>query len=183
MKIYTKTGDAGETGLFGGPRVRKNDPRIEAYGTVDELNAAVGLVRTESLPESIERTLKQVQHELFAVGAELASPAPDKRGTVMAEWEATAALEFAIDQLESTLPPLKVFILAAGTRSAALLHVARCVCRRAERQVVTLQASAGVADCTHLIRYLNRLSDYLFVAARAANQSSGVPDIPWEKPQ
>jgi cob(I)alamin adenosyltransferase len=183
MKIYTKTGDTGETGLFGGPRVRKDDPRIEAYGTVDELNAAIGLARAEPLPDSIDRVLRQVQHELFGVGAELATPAPEKRGTVMAEWEATAALEFAIDQLESTLSPLNYFILPAGTRSAALLHVARCVCRRAERQVVTLQSSAGMADCTHLIRYLNRLSDYLFVAARAANQASGSPDVPWEKPK
>jgi cob(I)alamin adenosyltransferase len=181
MKIYTKTGDAGETGLFGGPRVRKDDVRIEAYGTVDELNAAIGLARTEPLPNPIAEVLQTVQHDLFAVGAELATPSAAARGTQMAEAAATTALEEAIDALESRLPPLKCFILPAGSRAASLLHLARCICRRAERRVVTLQRSSAAGEFASIIRYLNRLSDYLFVAARAANQAGGHGDVPWVK--
>lgn len=182
MKIYTKTGDSGQTGLFGGPRVRKDDLRIEAYGTVDELNAALGLARCEALPPPVAATLERVQHDLFAVGAELATPNPDARGTVLVGDSQTTALEQAIDALEVDLPPLKNFILPDGCRAATLLHVARGVCRRAERRVITLANQPNVADCGRIIRYLNRLSDYLFVAARAANLAAGAVETVWIKP-
>jgi len=182
MKIYTKTGDAGETGLFAGPRVRKDDPRIEAYGEVDELNAAIGLARCESLPAAIEQTLVRVQSELFSVGAELATPEPDKHGTALIGEAHIAALEQAIDALDAQLPPLKQFILPAGCRGAALLHVARGVCRRAERRVVHFAGLSANHVSPRLIRYLNRLGDYLFVAARFANAQAGIREMPWEKP-
>ncbi|QDU26333.1 Cob(I)yrinic acid a,c-diamide adenosyltransferase [Anatilimnocola aggregata] len=182
MKIYTKTGDDGETGLFGGPRVRKDDPRIEAYGTVDELNALLGLARCEVLPLEIEATLARVQNDLFAVGAELASPDPQAMGTAWIGDSQIAHLEQAIDAFDDRLPPLKKFILPAGNRGACTIHVARGVCRRAERCVVTLADLAGVTVSAQLIRYLNRLGDYLFVAARAANVLAGEAEIPWEKP-
>lgn len=183
MKIYTKTGDAGETGLFGGPRVKKDDVRIEAYGTVDELNAALGLARTEPLPADIDECLLRVQSELFSVGAELATPDPQKHGTALIGDSHSAALEEAIDQLETRLPPLKQFILPAGNRGAALLHLARGICRRAERRVVSLAATphGGVSD--RIIRYLNRLGDFLFVAARATSRQAGLAELPWEKPR
>jgi cob(I)alamin adenosyltransferase len=179
MKIYTKTGDAGETGLFGGPRVSKDSPRIEAYGTVDELNALLGLVRLEPLPEEIERMLAKIQNQLFDLGAELASPEPDRKGTNILGESQIAWQETLIDRFETELLPLKAFILPGGTRGAALLHVARCVCRRAERCVVTLQRTEPLS--TVPIVYLNRLSDLLFVAARVVNHRAGVADVPWEK--
>ncbi len=182
MKIYTKTGDTGETGLYGGPRVRKDDPRIEAYGTVDELNALLGLARCETLPPAIEATLACVQNELFAVGAELASPDPAKAGTAWIDEPNIVALEHAIDALETQLPPLRQFILPAGNRAACTIHIARGVCRRAERCVVTLASIDGVHIADRLIRYLNRLGDYLFVAARAANVLAGEVEVPWQKP-
>lgn len=182
MKIYTKTGDAGETGLFAGPRVRKDDPRIEAYGAVDELNAFLGLARCESLPAAIELTLVRVQSELFSVGAELATPEPEKHGTALVGDAHITALEQAIDKLDAQLPPLKQFILPAGCRGAALLHVARGICRRAERRVVRFAGSPGVAVSERIIRYLNRLGDYLFVAARFANAQANLCETPWEKP-
>jgi cob(I)alamin adenosyltransferase len=180
MKIYTKTGDAGETGLFAGARVRKDDARIEAYGTVDELNAALGLARCESLPPEIEQTLERVQSELFSVGAELATPQPEKHGMALIGDPHIALLERAIDNLEAGLPPLKHFILPAGCRGAALVHVARGVCRRAERRVVTLATQADVSP--RIVRYLNRLGDYLFVAARFANQEAKAGETEWQKP-
>src|SRR5690242_1194331 len=137
MKIYTKTGDDGETGLFGGPRVRKNCPRIEAYGTVDELNAVVGLVRTEGPPADIDELLARIQNELFDLGAQLATPEPAKFGIAGATEAHVAALEGAIDRYEAELEPLRQFILPGGTAAAAALHLARTVCRRAERLVVT----------------------------------------------
>jgi cob(I)alamin adenosyltransferase len=182
MKIYTKTGDDGETGLFAGPRVRKDDPRIEAYGTVDELNAVLGLARCEALPSAIEQTLAAVQNELFAVGAELASPDPEKAGTAWIDEPHVVALEQAIDALEEQLPPLRQFVLPAGNRGACTIHVARGVCRRAERRLITLVHTEGVQVSGRLIRYLNRLSDYLFVAARAAQVLSGGGEVPWQKP-
>jgi cob(I)alamin adenosyltransferase len=181
MKIYTKTGDEGETGLFGGPRVRKDDVRIEAYGTVDELNSALGLARCEPLPSDIDQCLLRVQSELFSVGAELATPDPAKHGTALVGDRQIAALEAAIDALDANLPPLKNFILPGGTRGAALLHVARGICRRAERRVVTLANQAGTAVSPRVTRYLNRLGDYLFVAARAVTKAVSIPEIPWEK--
>jgi cob(I)alamin adenosyltransferase len=179
MKIYTKTGDAGDTGLFGGPRVRKNCPRIEAYGTVDELNAALGLARAEALSSDVDLLLARVQNELFDLGAELATPDPRAKGIAGVSDSHVAALESAIDQAEEALPALKQFILPGGTRGAALLHVARTVCRRAERCVVTLGESEAVSSVA--IVYLNRLSDLLFVLARTVNHSSGRADMPWQK--
>jgi cob(I)alamin adenosyltransferase len=180
MKIYTKTGDEGETGLFAGARVRKDDVRIEAYGTVDELNAALGVARAERLPPEIDRTLERVQSELFSVGAELATPEPAKHGMVLVGEEQIASLEKAIDHLEAGLPPLKQFVLPAGSRGGAALHLARGVCRRAERRVVTLAAGAAISPA--IIRYLNRLGDYLFVAARFANQEAKAVETKWQKP-
>ncbi|MDX1946650.1 MAG: cob(I)yrinic acid a,c-diamide adenosyltransferase [Pirellulaceae bacterium] len=182
MKIYTKTGDEGETGLFAGPRVRKDDPRIEAYGTVDELNAALGLARLHPLPPAVETTLLAVQSELFSVGAELATPEPEKHGMDLVGDTHIAALEQAIDALDAQLPPLRRFILPAGSEGACQLHLARGICRRAERRVVTLAHVPEVAVSERIIRYLNRLGDYLFVAARAANQAAGVVELEWEKP-
>ena len=181
-KIYTKTGDAGETGLFAGARVRKDDPRIEAYGTVDELNAAIGLARCEPLPKEVEQTLERVQSELFSVGAELATPEPEKHGTALVGDSQTNLLEQAIDHLQVGLPPLKHFILPDGCRGGALLHVARGVCRRAERRVVTLANRADVQISGSIITYLNRLGDYLFVAARHANYEAKVVETKWQKP-
>ena len=181
MKIYTKTGDRGETGLFAGGRVRKDDVRIEAYGAVDELNAFLGLARAQALPQEIEDCLARVQNELFAVGAELATPDPAKHGTALIAPRHAEALERAIDGLEEHLSPLKQFILPAGSPAAAHLHACRGICRRAERRVVTL-AGDDLASFQNVIIYLNRLSDYLFVAARAANQAAGEAEVPWNKP-
>jgi cob(I)alamin adenosyltransferase len=180
MKIYTKTGDEGETGLFAGARVRKDDVRIEAYGTVDELNAALGVARAERLPPEIDQTLQRVQSELFSVGAELATPEPQKHGMALIGETQIASVEKAIDHLEAGLPPLKQFILPAGSRAGALLHLARGVCRRAERRVVTLAAGAAISPA--IIRYLNRLGDYLFVAARFASQEAKAVETKWQKP-
>ncbi len=182
MKIYTKTGDAGETGLFAGARVRKDDVRIEAYGTVDELNAAIGLARSERLPTEIEQTLERVQSELFSVGAELATPDPAKHGMALIGNAQTRRLEAAIDHLEAGLPPLKQFILPAGSRGGALLHLARGICRRAERRVVTLANTTDTIVSAALVTYLNRLGDYLFVAARFTNQEAKAIEMKWQKP-
>jgi cob(I)alamin adenosyltransferase len=182
LKIYTKTGDAGETGLFAGARVRKDDARIEAYGTVDELNAAIGLARSEQLPPEIERTLLRVQSELFSVGAELATPEPKKHGTAIIGEAHIGLLEKAIDNLEAGLPPLKHFILPDGCRCGSLLHLARGICRRAERRVVRLADEANEGISPQIIGYLNRLGDYLFVAARFANQEAKAIETRWEKP-
>lgn len=178
MKIYTKTGDDGETGLFGGPRVRKDHPRIESYGTVDELNALLGLVRCGPLPRDIDELLARIQNELFDLGAELASPEPARMGTAKLGPQQVAALELAIDRYEADLPPLKQFILPGGTTTAAELHLARTVCRRAERRLTALMALEGVSH--ELLVYLNRLGDLLFVLARTVNQAAGVGDTPWE---
>ena len=181
MKIYTKTGDAGQTGLFAGPRVSKNHPRIEAYGTVDELNATIGLTRTFSPTAEVDQLLETIQHGLFAVGAELATPNPQTHGTDLIDEVAIAALEAAIDKNDAKLPLLKQFILPTGTQVAASLHVARAICRRAERSLVTLQESEPDISLVTL-RYLNRLSDLLFVLARVANSEAGIADTGWQKP-
>ncbi len=181
MKIYTKTGDAGETGLFNAPRVRKDHPRIEAYGAVDELNSFLGLVRSEPLDADIDRLLERVQNELFDLGAELASPDPGETRVPHATPAQAAALEAAIDRFEANLPPLKSFILPAGVRAASGLHVARTVCRRAERAVVHLAHQEGETVSDQIVIYLNRLSDLLFVLARAVNQMSGGGDVLWQK--
>lgn len=181
MKIYTKTGDGGETGLYGGGRVRKDNPRIAAYGTVDELNAVLGLVRAEGAPAEVDTLLARVQNELFDLGAELATRDPKAMGTSTINEAKIAALEGAIDKFEERLEPLKQFILPGGSKCAAFLHVSRTVCRRAEREVVFLAAIPNEQVSGTLIVYLNRLSDLLFVLARATNQELGVADVPWQR--
>lgn len=196
MKIYTKTGDDGTTGLFAGGRVSKHDPRINAYGTVDELNAILGVVEAtlrdaahadsqvdSSLLLDLSRDLIRLQHDLFSVGAELASPDPEKNGTKLIAERDVLRLEERIDALEARLEPLTFFILPGGSRSAAELHWARTLCRRAERDVVSLATDPTVADCTTVVTYLNRLSDLLFVMARAANSALRISDTRWEKPE
>ena len=177
-KIYTRTGDAGETSLFDGTRVSKADPRVEAYGEVDELNAWLGLSRTQSLDRDLDEALVVIQKDLFALGARLADPRSKiaARVTKAALVDGDIArLEALIDRLEGELPPLNRFILAGGSKAGATLHVARAVCRRAERRMMVLEpAPDGI-----LIRYINRLSDLLFVMARAVNRRAAVPEVEW----
>ena len=185
MKIYTRAGDKGETGLFGGERVRKDSARVEAYGTVDELNCVLGVARA-TLPAGspIEPLLARLQNQLFDLGAELATP-PRRLETKLGARiplvtdDDTTALEAEIDRAEEDLDPLKTFILPGGTAASAALHVARAVCRRAERRVISLAHSDGDAVRPEAMRYLNRLSDLLFVLARRVNLQSGVPDVSW----
>ena len=176
MKIYTKTGDDGTTGLFGGGRVRKDDPRVESYGTVDELNAVIGVARASGLGATTEEVLGRVQVDLFALGAELATVPGKEEKLPMARLVAGDAerLERAIDAAENGLPALTNFILPGGSPQAAALHHARTVCRRAERAVIALGGARG-----ELVIYLNRLSDLLFVLARRENFDRGVADVPW----
>ena len=187
MKIYTRTGDAGSTGLFGGPRVAKDDSRIEAYGTVDELNAALGCVRSvgaaAGVDAKLDGQLELVQRELFSIGAELATPSPDDHGLRVIETKHVQRLESWIDEHEEGLEPLKQFILPGGTHTASILHLARAICRRAERRVVTLADQPAVNVSDAVIVYLNRLSDYLFVLCREVNSQAGIGDVPWERPQ
>ncbi len=174
-RIYTKTGDEGETGLFGGSRVPKDDPRVAAYGDVDELNAAIGLAASLE-PQSFDATfLETIQRDLFTIGAELASPNPAEAPHI--GQAQVGALEHMIDGHEAKLPTLKNFILPGGTPRAAAFHVARTVCRRAERAVVALAHRQKISPA--IVQYLNRLSDLLFVLARAANAQAGRPDVPW----
>lgn len=181
MKIYTKTGDDGTTGLFRGPRVSKDHVRIEAYGEVDELNAVLGVVRAGPLPVELDPILAEIQHRLFDVGAELATPRSDDDRTRLLTPADVARLEAAIDSWEERLPPLREFVLPAGSESAAQLHWARTVCRRAERRVVHLASSGEEPLRAELLEYVNRLSDLLFVLARAANVLAGREDVPWRK--
>ncbi|PWT86577.1 MAG: ATP:cob(I)alamin adenosyltransferase [Blastocatellia bacterium] len=178
MKIYTRTGDAGETSFFDGTRVRKDDRRVDAYGEVDELNAWLGLARSSLDDRDIAEDLVRIQRDLFALGAQLADPA-DKIATRVNKASLTLAdverLESLIDRLEQELTPLRRFILAGGTPPAAALHVARAVCRRAERRIVALQPPVEPA----LLQYVNRLSDALFVIARAVNSRAGVRETEW----
>jgi cob(I)alamin adenosyltransferase len=179
MKIYTKTGDRGETGLFGGARVSKASARVDTYGEIDELNSVLGLGRTEVQDSATLALLQAVQSQLFNLGAEL-STAPDSKvalGIPLVGEQEIEALEQAIDRAESELSPLKTFVLPGGSRGAALLHLARTVCRRAERKLVQLAQSESVRD--EAIRYINRLSDALFVLARLENLRSGIADVPW----
>ncbi|EAU69224.1 cob(I)yrinic acid a,c-diamide adenosyltransferase [Stigmatella aurantiaca] len=184
MKIYTKSGDAGETGLFGGGRVPKDDARVDAYGEVDELNATLGLARSLSLPAELGGLLHQLQEQLFTVGAVLATPTGTKAAAhipvLKAEW--VEAMEQAIDAFEGELPKMTHFILPGGTQASSALHLARTVCRRAERRVIPLVREATVPAET--VVFLNRLSDLLFVMARVANHRAGVADVKWipEKP-
>ena len=185
VKIYTRRGDSGETDLRGGGRVPKDDVRLELCGTIDELNSALGLARTESLPAAMDILLSQVQNDLFLLGAQLAAANAAQVGSASVGTEHITILEEAIDLYDQTLPPLAVFILPGGTRGAAVLHLARTVCRRAERRLVTLvhnvrQSDAAAAETYRdAVVYLNRLSDLLFVLARAANAATGRGDVPW----
>ncbi len=177
MKIYTRTGDSGETSLFGGSRIAKNDPRIEAYGTVDELNSFLGIARASWPSSPIDVQLQRVQSDLFDIGAYLASPGTERFRSVDAK--RIKELEQEIDSMEADLQPLKTFIVPGGSPAAAQLHVARTVCRRAERRVVALKDSSAEMQTT--TAYLNRLSDFLFVAARFANRRHGTPDTLWSR--
>jgi len=186
MTIYTRTGDSGETSYFDGTRVRKDDPRLDAYGDVDELNAWLGLVRaTAAAPSgdagidvSLDEELAHIQRDLLAVGAQLADPAkklaPRVTKAVVTDAD-VARLELLIDRMDAELPPLRRFILAGGTPTGAALHVARTVCRRAERRLVALEPRIDPV----LLRYVNRLSDLLFVLARAVNRRGGAPETEW----
>jgi cob(I)alamin adenosyltransferase len=180
VKIYTKTGDEGMTGLLGSRRVPKDDVRIEAYGTVDELNAVLGLARAQGLDSGADGLTAQLQSELFVVGSALADPSPTGPFHNAVAGEHIARLEAAIDALEAELEPLTQFILPGGTVPAAHLHLARTVCRRAERLTVRLSRQPDENVPGALIVYLNRLSDLLFVMARAVNHRAGVADIPWK---
>ena len=178
MRIYTRHGDDGTTQLLGPGRVPKSNVRVAAYGAVDETNAVLGIVLTLLLDADLVEELTQVQADLFTVGSELATPA-DQVSTALpkvpSEW--VRRIEAWIDAYESALTPLQNFIIPGGTPAAAYLHLARCVCRRAERDVVRLRQSQPVSDA--LLTYLNRLSDYLFVVARVANARAGFADVPW----
>jgi cob(I)alamin adenosyltransferase len=186
VKIYTRSGDRGETGLFGGPRVAKDDLRVEAYGAVDEANAALGEARARAaaLPDAeLAALLGAIQDRLFTVGAELATPPGARARSALPPIDAawTRELEEAIDRWDGELEPLRQFILPGGTPLAAALHVARAVCRRAERRVVSLDREAPVDP--KALAYLNRLSDFLFVAARVAARRAGAGDVPWSPPR
>jgi cob(I)alamin adenosyltransferase len=178
MKIYTKTGDSGETSLFTGGRVRKSDIRVEAYGTVDELNSVLGLVRAHGVPEPAETWLETVQNDLFALGADLSTPL-DSTASWLVRMEAPAVerLESWIDQMDTELPPLKNFVLPGGTPAAATLHIARTVCRRAERITVQLAEEQPINNIG--LVYLNRLSDMLFTLARWVNLKAGISETKW----
>lgn len=182
QRIYTRTGDAGETGLFGGGRVSKAHPRVEAYGEVDELNAVLGCVLAVLDDDGIAELLTAVQADLFAIGAHLATPPPEgkRRSPWLPELPSARIpeLERWIDAAEAELEPLRAFILPGGSQAGATLHLARTVCRRAERRVTAFAAEADVDPA--ILVYLNRLSDVLFVAARLANARAGVAEARWE---
>jgi cob(I)alamin adenosyltransferase len=178
MKIYTRGGDKGRTGLLGGTRTGKDDPRIEAYGTVDELSAQLGLADGLDEAGELSPLLRAIQRELFSLGAHLASPDPAAASLPPLDPAGPAQLEAWIDRMEEDLPPLTQFILPGGSSQGAALHLARTVCRRAERRVVAL-TGAGLNVSEGIIVYLNRLSDFLFVAARWANRRAGAHEEPW----
>jgi cob(I)alamin adenosyltransferase len=172
-KIYTRTGDDGSTGLGDGSRIDKDSLRIEAIGTVDELNSAVGILLARPLPESVQSTLVAVQHTLFDLGGELCIP-----GTVIIAEHRVAALEQQLDALNADLPPLKEFILPGGSSAAAACHLARAIGRRCERRVLSLSRTENINPAS--LQYLNRLSDLLFVMARHLNKAAGKPDVLWQ---
>ena len=185
MKIYTKTGDLGETSLFGGKRVKKYDLRIESYGTIDELNSHIGLLRDQKIDKHTYHTLIKIQNELFSIGAMLATP-PEKeklksgrnrlQSTIISKDE-ISFLEEEIDEMESTLKPMTNFILPGGHSSVSICHIARCICRRAERIAVQLNEKQSVNK--DILTYINRLSDYLFVLARKLSMVNKAHEIPW----
>lgn len=178
-RAYTRTGDKGTTGLFGGPRVSKSSPRIEAYGCIDELNSFIGLARSFADEKDIDQILKQVQDDLFIVGADLATPLKAKvaKKVPRITRQHTSRLEGVADRLDKELQPLKTFILPTGSRFATHLQVARAVCRRAERKIVDLSKKEEIND--EIIPYVNRLSSLLFVMARVVNKRSGNIEVPW----
>ena len=173
-KIVTRTGDAGTTGLGDGSRVDKDSPRIEAIGAIDELNSMLGVLLAEALPDGVAAVLTGVQHDLFDLGGELSIP-----GHAAVTDEHVTRLEHAVEIFNADLEPLKEFVLPGGTRAAALAHVARTICRRAERGLITLARSEAVAMPAR--KYVNRLSDLLFVLARALNRVAGRPDVLWHR--
>jgi len=173
-KIYTKTGDGGTTGLGDGSRVDKDHPRVEAYGDIDELNSLLGLLLAQELPTSIHSQLTYIQHDLFDLGGELCIP----NHRIM-QAQQVEKLEKILDEINQKLEPLEEFILPGGTQASSLCHLARSVCRRAERKAITLNRSEPIGDI--VIPYLNRLSDLLFVIARFLNHSAGVSDVYWDR--
>lgn len=181
MRIYTRTGDTGETGLFGGGRVSKDDSRVAAYGNVDELNSALGVARAAEPPGLFDPELEAIQRDLFSIGGHLATPDPEKVRAALAKASLSSSriqeFETAIDAADAELPPLRAFVLPAGAPKAAALHLARTVCRRAERSVVSLAREHPVPEL--FLVYLNRLSDYLFTLARLANLRDGRGDVTW----
>lgn len=182
MKIYTKTGDKGETSLFGGQRVSKDDLRLEAYGTVDELNSIIGVVLAETANKEIIEILTQVQNDLFTLGSDLATPLEKVNKNFVIpriNKDKIEKLETFIDSIEYKLPELRNFILPGGSKAASFLHLARTVCRRGERKAVTLAKNVDIGS--NPVVYLNRLSDLLFVLSRFENLSSNHPDIEWKK--
>jgi cob(I)alamin adenosyltransferase len=180
VRIYTGGGDKGETGLFGGGRVPKDHPRVAAYGELDELNAAIGLARAMGLPDDLDAFAGRVQGELLTLGADLATPASTRAREdriVRLDAEALRAMEHEIDRCEAELTPLKTFLLPGGAPGGAALHLARTICRRAERLIVGLARDEPISE--HVIPYVNRLSDLLFVMARLANARAGRPEASW----
>ena len=181
MKIYTRTGDDGTTGLFGGGRVAKDHPRVAAYGDVDELNAVIGMVRATGPEDFFDPLFATIQRDLFSIGGQLATPDPEKVQAALAKAQLSpdrvAEFERVMDQADQELPPLRAFVLPAGTAKAAALHLARTVCRRAERSLVALSAEAAVPEL--FVMYLNRLSDLLFTLARLANHREGRGEVTW----
>lgn len=180
MKIYTKTGDKGKTSLIGGTKVPKNDIRIETYGTVDELNSWIGLINDQLADEALGKELKEIQDRLFTIGSSLATDGekePKMKLPDLHDGDVTL-LEQSIDRMTVALPPMKHFILPGGHPTVSFIHIVRCVCRRAERLAVNMTEHDLFVD-ERLIRYLNRLSDYLFTLARFAAQKLGVPEVAW----
>ncbi len=178
MKIYTKSGDTGETSLFGGQRLPKSHFRIEAYGTVDELNSYVGLIRDNTADDNVRNLLKTIQNTLFTIGSHLATENSHSPHVPEIKDADIEVLEKAMDAMDSELPALRNFILPGGHTTVSFCHVARCVCRRAERRVVALSQDAEVSPI--LIRYLNRLSDYFFVLARKLAQDLNAEEVVWK---
>lgn len=185
MKIYTKTGDKGTTALFGGTRVQKNNIRIESYGTVDELNAYIGLIKDQEISQEVKNSLLKIQHDLFTIGAMLATPkeketlknGKERLNIPKINESSLFFLENEIDSMETTLPPMTHFILPGGHQTVSFCHIARCVCRRAERLSVKLHEKESINDA--ILKYLNRLSDYLFVLARKLSKELSVEEIKW----
>jgi cob(I)alamin adenosyltransferase len=180
MKIYTKTGDDGTTGLIGGERVRKCDARLDCYGTIDETNAAIG-VAAVTAPEELVSKLREIQNDLFVIGSHLATPSESTQAQSLPPLDESmiTRLEMQIDSAEHDLPPLRQFILPGGCETSARLHLARTICRRGERLLVDFSLDRPVPPV--ILTYMNRLSDWLFVQARWANHVAGVDDVPWKK--